>query len=119
MPHNESDPDEAARLMEFSRSSKTSQMDNNELADIFEAANEAMGVNMGRTRSGKVRSGSAFSKHILKIEICGPDVCQGFSIMSPWGFVMSTTDRLTARALYRHRCARNIPQGDRGRHHRK
>ncbi|KXJ85102.1 interferon-induced GTP-binding protein Mx2 [Microdochium bolleyi] len=54
------------KLQGFQRSA--TKLDNNELANVFEEANQVMGIRMGTTDDAEV--GRAFSEDILKIEIC-------------------------------------------------
>ncbi|KLU91201.1 hypothetical protein MAPG_09723 [Magnaporthiopsis poae ATCC 64411] len=59
------------KLLKFRR--QMTEIDNDELAAIFEDANEAMGIRMNMDAPGSSRSGDAFSEDILKIEINGPE----------------------------------------------
>ncbi|KAI1207487.1 interferon-induced GTP-binding protein Mx2 [Annulohypoxylon truncatum] len=60
------------RLFQFQR--QITELDNDQLAEIFEEANEAMGLRMSESDFSMFDEGiGAFSQDILKIEISGPD----------------------------------------------
>ncbi|UNI20621.1 hypothetical protein JDV02_006691 [Purpureocillium takamizusanense] len=69
IPRPDADDALKAELLAFER--RFTEIDNDQLANVFQEANAAMGIRMG---SGDPASaGGAFSEDILKIEIFGPD----------------------------------------------
>ncbi|KAJ6443302.1 interferon-induced GTP-binding protein Mx2 [Purpureocillium lavendulum] len=69
IPRPDANPKLKAKLLAFSR--QLTDINNDQLAKIFQEANDAMGIRMGMSKSNSACS--AFSEDILKIEICGPD----------------------------------------------
>ncbi|OBT39085.1 hypothetical protein VE00_09922 [Pseudogymnoascus sp. WSF 3629] len=69
IPRPNADETLKARLLQFQR--RITQMENDDLAKIFEKANLAMGIRMSQTDEDDGRG--AISEDILKIEISGPD----------------------------------------------
>lgn len=70
IPRPQADEALKKKLREFHRTA--TKLDNDELAKVFEEANQAMGIRMSTADEGN--GGGAFSEDILKIEICGPAV---------------------------------------------
>lgn len=75
IPNEDADPDVAAKLKGFSRTlPEATQMDNKMLGETFRDVNKELGVS-SCYRYVKTDAGNAFSEHLLKIEICSPQVC--------------------------------------------
>ncbi|KAI1086904.1 interferon-induced GTP-binding protein Mx2 [Rostrohypoxylon terebratum] len=73
IPRPDADETLKSRLLEFQR--HITELDNDQLAEIFEEANEAMGLrmNLASFDSSFDQGAGAFSQDILKVEISGPD----------------------------------------------
>ncbi|KID97354.1 interferon-induced GTP-binding protein Mx2, partial [Metarhizium majus ARSEF 297] len=81
------------RLLKFNR--QLSQMNNEELAKVFEEANIAMGISMDTVDNSS--DFSAFSQDILKIEINGPDQVH-LTVIDVPGIFRVPTPGLTAES---------------------
>ncbi|KAK8036677.1 interferon-induced GTP-binding protein Mx1 [Apiospora rasikravindrae] len=64
IPHEDASPEAKQPLLGFRRT--LTELQDQQLAIVFKEANEAMGID-------SLGTGSAFSEHVLKIEITGPD----------------------------------------------
>ncbi|KLU91205.1 hypothetical protein MAPG_09727 [Magnaporthiopsis poae ATCC 64411] len=97
IPNEDADPDVAAKLKSFSRTlPEVTQMDNDMLGEIFKDVNKDLGVSSG---SGdiKTEAGNAFSEHLLKIEICGPQQ-RHFTVIDVPGIFRKETQGVTTEA---------------------
>lgn len=82
IPHPESTTQEKARLARFS----TTLADLQRIPELIEAANTAMGLNS---------SSSGFSKHTLRVEVCGPELPH-LTIVDLPGLIHSANRQQTA-----------------------
>lgn len=73
IPHVDASPQEKERLQKFSAT--LTDLTEAELERVFRQANKAMDIEADLTTGKK---GSAFSEHVLKIQITGPDVSVSF-----------------------------------------
>ncbi|KAL8377733.1 hypothetical protein RB595_008428 [Gaeumannomyces hyphopodioides] len=71
IPRPDASEELKAKLLKFRR--QMTEIDNDELAGIFQDANEVMGIRMDMDTSGSNSGGDAFSEDILKIEVNGPE----------------------------------------------
>lgn len=93
IPRPDADDSVKQRLREFHRD--LDEMDSQDLAKIFEDANQAMGIRSGASPVGLTDDDSiTFSEDILKIEINGPDQ-PGLTVIDVPGIFRAATPGLT------------------------
>ncbi|KAL8308574.1 hypothetical protein RB593_006750 [Gaeumannomyces tritici] len=104
IPREDADPDLANKLKSFSRSlPEAAQMDNTMLGNIFKDVNQELGIapssGPGLSNGAYAKSSprNAFSEHLLKIEICGPQQ-EHFTVIDVPGIFRKETQGLTTEA---------------------